>query len=97
MNISEQDLAKMLDLLIPYFKEKILYSDSTSKTAKVINAIVSSEIPQDETKVEVYTPDSPDAKFIVTNPNISIKYAPGDSVQLIYYDSLKTAKIFAKN
>lgn len=95
--MDEQNLAKMLEILEPYFRKKFEKETGLTKTAKILNAIVDSTSTIDASKVTVYTADSPNVKFIVTNPNLYNTYNQGDSVQLIYYDSLKTAKIFAKN
>lgn len=97
--LNEQNLAKMLEILEPYFRKKFEKETGLTKTAKILNAIVADQ-PEDRidaSKIKVYTADSPNVKFIVTNPNLYNTYKQGDSVQLIYYDSLKTAKIFAKN
>jgi hypothetical protein len=95
--MNEQDLSKMLEILEPYFRKKFEKETGLTKTAKILNAIVKNTNSVDKSKIEVYTADSPDVTFVVTNPNLYNTYKKGDSVQLIYYDSLKTAKIFAKN
>ena len=97
--LNEQNLAKMLEILEPYFRKKFEKETGLTKTAKILNAIVADELEEriDPSRIKVYTADSPDVKFIVSNPNLSNKYKKGDSVQLIYYDSLKTAKIFTNN
>lgn len=95
--MNEQNLAKMLEILEPYFRKKFEQETGLTKTAKILNAVVDDTSSFDVSKVIVHTADSPDKKFIVTNPNLYNTYSAGDSVQLIYYDSLKTAKIFAKN
>lgn len=95
--MTEQELAKMLDILEPYFRKKIEKETGLTKTAKILNAVVKEVNKYDASKVLVYTADTPGTTFYVTNPNLYNEYKSGDSVQLIYYDSLKTAKIFAKN
>ena len=95
--LNEQNLAKMLEILEPYIRKKFEKETGLTKTAKILNAIVDFTSEIDKSKVTVHTADSPNVKFIVTNPNLYNTYGEGDSVQLIYYDSLKTAKIFAKN
>lgn len=95
--LNEQNLAKMLEILEPYFRKKFEKETGLTKTAKILNAIVDFTSDIDKSKVTVHTADSPNVKFIVINPNLYNTYKQGDSVQLIYYDSLKTAKIFAKN
>ena len=95
--MNERNLIQMIEILEPYFRKKFEKETGATKTAKILNAIVSKVNEYDSSKIEVYTADSPNVTFIVTNPNLYNTYKRGDSVQLIYYDSLKTAKIFAKN
>lgn len=104
--MDEQNLAKILEILEPYFRKKFEKEENSIKTAKMVNAVIADEkpFPQDVTRIKVYlvgdTSDNTSKSktiFIVTNPNPSITYKKGDIVQLIYYDSLRNAKIFAKN
>ena len=96
MNINEANLEQILNILEPYFKKKINKEFSTGKSMKTINAIIKKINSLDLSKITVATVDSPDIEFTVVNPNLHNIYHEGDMVQLLYYDSLKTAKIFAK-
>jgi hypothetical protein len=95
--VNEKNLAKILELLEPYFKKKFEKEEGSVKTAKMVNAIIKNISNIDRSKITVILSGDPEKiEFIVTNPNINIDYKIGDSVQLIYYDSLRNAKIFAK-
>lgn len=89
--INEKDALALMEVLYPYFIKKYKEDNSFKQTAQIVNGTVVS-VSGANVKVRL---NPYDKTTITVKSNITVK--ADESVQIMYYDSLKTARIIAKN
>lgn len=91
--INEKDALALMEVLYPYFIKKYKEDNSFKQTAQIVNGtVVSINGANVEVRLNPY-----DTNTITVKKDTTITVAVGNSVQIMYYDSLKTARIIAKN
>lgn len=91
--LKEQDAIDLMELLYPYFIKKYKEDNSFKNTAQIVNATYIAPGGQGaKVKINPY-----DKEYIYATVNISDTLNEGDSVVVMYSDSLKNARIIAKN
>lgn len=92
--MSEKDALDLIELLYPYFIKKYKEDTSFKQTAQVINATVVSQYNNKKAEVKI---NPYDTTTIQVKVGISENLQPGDSVLVMFNESLKNARIIAKN
>ena len=90
--MKEKDVIDLIELLYPYFKDKIKEEDKNA--ARLVNAtVVDIGGPGAEIRINPY-----DTNTIYATTSIDVtQLHKGDSVKVLYSDSLKNAQIIALN
>ena len=91
--ITEKDANALIELLYPYFIKKYKEDNSFKQTAQLINGTVVSIANGIQVSLNPYDKNT----ITVRNPNNVENIAVGDSILIMYYDSLKNAMVIAKN
>lgn len=91
--MTEKDAMDLIEILYPYFIKKYKEDNSYKSTAMVTNAIVKS-VDNGVAVIQVNPYDKTNINAVI-NSGLSID--ANDSVLVMYYDSLKNARIIAKN
>ena len=91
--ITEKDANALIELLYPYFIKKYKEDNSFKQTAQLVNATFLNYGGKGaEVKINPY-----DTETIFVTIGISEQLKQNDSVLIMYNDSLKNARIIAKN
>lgn len=92
--ITEKDANALIELLYPYFIKKYKEDNSFKQTAQLVNGTV---VSIDNGIYQVRLNPYDNNTIAVRNPNIVENITVGDSILIMYYDSLKNAIVIAKN
>lgn len=97
--ISEKDALDLMEILYPYFIKKYKEDNSFKHTAMIVNGTAAENSHNEGTKkTKVLVKINPyDTDTISITNNTNDSFVIGNSLQILYYDSLKTAKIIAVN
>lgn len=91
--MTEQDALDLMEMLYPYFIKKYKEDNSFKNTAQIVNATyISSGGKGAKVQINPY-----DTEYIYATVNTTETLNAGDSVLVMYSDSLKNARIIAKN
>jgi hypothetical protein len=96
MKMNDEQVLAFIEQLYPYFIKKYKEDNSYTQTAKLIDAEVVEIIATNKSKARVRL-NPYDKDTIIVNIKTNEVISIGDSVQLLYKDSLKNASIIMKN
>ena len=95
--MTEKDALALIEMLYPYFIKKYKEDNSFKQTAQITNGTVYEDNSLADTKSKVKIKINPyDSDYIEVTKGIGDELKIGDVVEILYYDSLKNARIIAK-